>query len=34
MVNLAEHCSILLAFFATGNDVDHALSSWKRGVSL
>ena len=33
MVNFAEHYSILLAFLH-GNNVDHAFSSWKRGVAL
>jgi hypothetical protein len=30
MVDFAEHCSILLPSFSLGNDVDGALSSWKR----
>jgi hypothetical protein len=34
MVNFAEHCSILLAFFASGNDAYEALSSWKMDVPL
>jgi hypothetical protein len=34
MVDFAEHCSILLAFFLHGNEVDHALSSWQRDVLL
>jgi hypothetical protein len=33
-VNFGECCCIILVFFALGNDVDEALSSWKMGVSL
>jgi hypothetical protein len=34
MVDFAGHFCIVLVFSALGNDVDHALSSWKRGVAL
>jgi hypothetical protein len=34
MVGFGDDCSILLAFFLHGNEVDHALSSWQRDVLL
>jgi hypothetical protein len=34
MVDFAEHCSILLAFFAPGNDAHDVASSWKMEVLL
>jgi hypothetical protein len=34
MVNFGDCGRIVLAFFALGNDVDEALSSWKMGVLL
>jgi hypothetical protein len=34
MVNFGDCGRIVLAFFALGNDVDEALSSWKMDVWL
>jgi hypothetical protein len=34
MVNFGDDCSTILAFFAPGNDVDEALSSWIMDVRL
>jgi hypothetical protein len=34
MVNFGDDCSTILAFFAPGNNVDDAFSSWKMEVWL
>jgi hypothetical protein len=34
MVNFGNNCSTVPAFFAPGNGVNEALSSWKMEVSL
>jgi hypothetical protein len=33
-VDFGDECSTVLAFFAPGNDVNEALSSWKGDVWL
>jgi hypothetical protein len=34
MVNFNKPCSTVLTFFASGNDADEALSSWKMDILL
>jgi hypothetical protein len=33
-VDFGDNCSTILAFFASGNDADEALSSWKMDFLL
>jgi hypothetical protein len=34
VLNFRDCCHTILAFFASGNDADEALSSWKVDVPL